>query len=157
MSDNVVKLGIVRATSGLVALADADYIDSKWRGPAQAAGHWVVDFHGPDAEFLGHRHGGPNSIKLSDGGWRIKQSNRDQARTIAAHAKRYSDRQKVPTRISVMPATCSRLVAADTTRETGVGMLPGDHVLAMHAPNGVTVEAVMGKDGKVAELRLIPV
>jgi len=156
MSEKIVKLGSIATTSGTFAMADVDYLDGHWRGIGASGGHWFIDFDGPDAEWLANRHGRQTGVELADGTWRIKQGNRDVAKTVAAQAKRYIDRQDAKTRITVLPASCSRLVAADAARKAGVGRFSEDRALSMLAPDGLDVEAVLGDDGKVIELRLRP-
>jgi len=149
---DIITIGTLTAKDGVFAIADVDFIDEHWRNPATVQSEWFVDTKGPNAERLARSQGTYPVKQLSDGSWRVVIPNSDYAKVARQQISRLADSQGwTSDRVTARPKHASCMAVEDAARETNVGF--AGKVLGLRA-QAVTVQALVGADGKVTELRL---
>lgn len=126
----------------LMTVTDAD---QTWRRPQDTNTPWVVDFTGPNAEFLATRCRRPIS-QLADGTWRIQAENQPQAGVIWNEANVWCrDQGDTVTKIERGPKGSDSMIARDAVR--GVSAAPGAGRVFLASPRGWSVSSL--PDGSV--------
>jgi hypothetical protein len=150
-------LGSVRA-NGLLVLAGADMVDTRWRKPQEARSAYAVDIVGPKAEFLARRTRQPYA-QLADGTWRVTIPDQRQASTIIGGIKSYTSKNPDGTTASASPLASTSLQALDSCRGSNYGLVTIDGQQAMAALRGsdaMRVSVVKNGNGDFLGLLIKP-
>lgn len=138
------SFGGLPGSSVLVLMTVTD-ADQNWRRPQEVNSTWVVDFTGPNAEFLATRCRRPIS-QLADGTWRIQAENQPQAGVIWDAANVWCREQgDTVTKAERGPKGCDSMLARDAVR--GVSAAPGAGRVFLASPRGWSVSTL--PDGSV--------
>jgi len=152
-----VPYGSVRA-NGLLVLAGADMVDTRWRKPQEARSGYAVDIVGPKAEFLARRARQPYA-KLPDGTWRVSVPDQRQAFTIMGGIKAYLAKHADGTRASAAPLAATSLQALDSCRAANHGIVTIDghpQMAALRGSDMMALSVMNDANGRMVGLLVKP-